>query len=810
MNIKNIKIKLSVLIVLAVAFFTAGIYMVIPNVRASENAIDAVRFSIGETLSMQYKVTLPSGYSSPNLIVNDDKITTYTEDDESIIFTYDVDYNEIAQDITATLMATNASGAEEQIGTCVKSPEAYLRQVLSSDKTTSELTDIEFISAKAVASNALNLAAKLQVLNSVAAEDVIKNYDTTNVFAYDNIYQQKWTERDNPYQEGTFNLEGFNWVSGIAPIVTDGVKLNFTFTVTEGAFTDLNARIYFGGQTYVVIPTLVETVGGNSTYTFTSNNVGVSSFSSKMGVNVYDGDVLLSKRALVSVNQAIDWVYVQGSTTAQQKDVMTALYSFGEAAAINACAKLEDMSKFPAVFDDDGNPRYKIAVLDYTASLYTGETDYNVWGHESSVYVGGKAYEKSALSQPVSDESYEISYESSTNTFNVNLLGGTIDGVMALYSNLNLTVSNDTVLNGALNRSVDEFNANKACTITATSGSVTIAGAKTLTLNAGIVADGDLSITDTKITVAENKEKNEGLFALGKLTLNNADITLTYNGLNKSTASSVAAKGDISITDTKLTASGYNYGIYLNGDVVENVSSQKFVLNGDSNVNVVANVVGIGSHGVNRALDLKSGKITVKGEKGIDFCNITLAEADLKVVATYGKGLGQSLPAEITTTSGDYLKGSIDIENQSTEDFWGVDVTAVSVSKMAINGGKIKMSAQSSKGILYAVTDAQITLANCDLDIVGVGYDLSAAKDGSAINAESGGLNMSIAVSARVFIENCSIPVGCWNAEKPAVLTINGDMAVTNFRAYISTWGDATSITTGSNEIRYYNQINVG
>lgn len=814
MKINKFTLKLLVLIGMAIITITLGVTLGLPTVRAlDENAFKSVRAKVGTNITLEYAVKLPDDYTDPQMDFNGTPVTDYVEKGENIVFSYEnVPFSDISKPVIATLKAKNGLGEIERVSDYSHSAERYLRDLLQIEQTAFDGSEYQYLTMRSFAVNALNFGAKLQTFNGATENLITADYDGSLVFSHDdNVYKtSRWGERDNPFDSATSDTDGFTWVSGFLPVIDDdGVKLKFSFTVTDGLFSDLNARLFFAGKTYKVIPEEVLATGTSTTYSVISEPLGITDFSSKLGVQIYDGDIRIGKRALCCVNQSIAWVVDRsGTATNAEKDMLRALYGFGKASSLFAYSEDNVYSEFKAIYDDEGKKKYVANLFDYSAEYTSTQTGLNIFGHEPSLIIGQSVIKSSEVSStPYQTTEYTVSY--ADNAFNVTLNGGQIDGgLVALYTSMNITVSADTSVSGSVFRDTFDYWNKKGCAIGTTVGSLSISGNAKLFVDGGITTGSTLTVSNAKITVTVSHAGHDGVTANGRLDItDNAELAVNYTGVKPSTATSVVAIGDVKIDGAKLSTDKFNHGVYLNGE-----ETQKFTVTGESIVDIKAIDRGLyGSEKTyNRVAEFINGQISVKAGVGVDYFDLTLTEAELLVTATMGKGIGHTRPCKITTDSGDVDKGSLTVINQAPFNAYYDKTATVHVSEMNVNGGKLNFSTNCRDTIIELVQNGVYNFANTDVILGNSSIDLTDANSNNfGINAGVGGITINVDVSAWLIIKNTVMPIWCYNGATACTVTLNGRLIVDGYRSEIWSWMDNNVQISGSAEVEYRNKIEV-
>jgi len=267
----------------------------------------------------------------------------------------------------------------------------------------------------------------------------------------------------------------------------------------------------------------------------------------------------------------------------------------------------------------------------------------------------------------------------------------------------------------------------------------------------------------------------------------------------KSQASGIDCQGNFNIQNSSLNTKDFNEGLFLSGEL-----DQKIDFLGNSNVSFIGNGYGINSTKGNKELNFAQGNIYIEGNTGINYCNVTVNEAILKVVANNGYVIErhEGLKQVFTTKSGQYTKGEVYLINKTPyNQWWDVNYT-LCVDELNVNGGTLHLEGNSVNGVIYTVKGSKFNLANCDMFIVNNSF-------GHGINAGSFNEELTIAKTARLFVEHCDIAIGCWltSSEIDSVIKvyIYGDFAVNNYKARVGEWDTHCDVIEGS--IRYGTQV---
>jgi len=836
----NAKLKLLVLplIIACVTYFAVGLSTSF-SVKADpldQDSITGISVTTAERFNVSYKVSLPNGYQSPSMTFSvngedEQTVTDYTTEGETLIFTFNgVDFLDIDKSITATLTASNPSGQIQSVTDDTRTVQSYFETLLTKTATDLNMTEFEYLTLKSYVVSVLNFSAKLQILNGQTenlADATLTDTDKSKLLSYDNVYSaDKWPQRDNHYTTGE-DATGFTWGSDVGLEYDGGYKLKFRFTVNSGTFNDLSARIYFAGQTYAVTPELESSTATTTTYKVLTSAFGITDFSSNVGVQIYNADQKISRRAEYSVNKAIAFERDRTTPTEDRRAYIESLFVLAKSSTIFAYASDNMQTEFLSVYDDEGALRYFVQLFDYANQKFMGEDIHSVGFHRPTVQVGNTVYTYEAdtdeIVSGVTTADYTVKYDKSSNTFNLTLNGGEYSGIISYYSNLKLTVNGNSTVLGSFYKDGDGFdNMAKPCTIGA-EGALEITGISKLSVLGSGLDSTTLTVTgNVTVDIKTNKISHDGIRAEGDISITGgATLSATYVGQTDSTANGLYVTGNVTVDGASLSTYNYKTALMLDGTVEEGVSNQTLYSKGDTTINLVGKETGVTSKTVNRLLNLDDGEILVTGETGITYMDITLNKADLKVVADYGKAIGYAdtwggvyVPTSITTTSGDYKVGSITVENYSPS-IWGKVCSAVYSDSMQIDGGTLKF-ASSGETVFEPVKDGVYNYSNCNVYFEGLNVDLTNAEfTNYGINADVGGVKININVSARLFIKNVVIAAKCYG-ETACTITVDGGFDIINYRNEIWEWG-GNKIEYASNNyeltalpVRYTNKIPVG
>lgn len=808
---KSIIITLSA-VVLCSAFAGAVCLCGTARAEAAENAVTGITVSLNREITVNYYVSLPQGYSAPQMIFNrgeenEKTVSEYVMDGDEYVFSYTGGtVLTVGEEIAASAVAKNAAGATEEIGSRDTSVQAYWESVLRMKREDLGYTDLDYLSLRSLAVNFLHYASKAQTAAGMTenlADAGMTDEEKSLVYGYDNIYQVDWTKR-TPTYEGA-DGEGFGWRGGESLDLTNGVAMRFSFSY-KGEKTDaLQAKVVLGSRTETVsveaLPPEHQTENGATLYTVTTPALKATEFSSQTGIRIYAGKTPVSSRLIYSINRCIDKIYVDGNTEASEREKAAALYSFGKSAAWYAYKDSVEYTVLPAVND---NGIVTCSKFDYTyddARMLRAKEGNGTFGQY--VYLNGQAYDASSIPQDGTiAQGVTLSYSAADNLFTVILDGAEVEqGLLSYYANLEIVVKSDSVVSGLCYRDWNDKGAKKGCAIGTDSGSISISGeaGAVLTVRGGILAPDGVTVNDIEVGVKSSQAGYNGVETNGSLTIGNgAALSVEYRGEKASSARGISVVGNISVNGSSLVSKGFNYGIFLDGAADD--TKQNFTVDGESSVEVEAVAGGISSHSLNRKLDFKKGAIKITAAYGIDYANVTLDAAELTIRATGGNGIGQDFPAKLTTVSGDPEVGKISVACDFYNPYWDMKGRALWTSGMEIDGGTIRFEALNHTGVVETAQGAILNFDACNIHL---------RSDGNAhgIYANSGNEVITVEKAARVFMEKCGLPVGSWvntsDTVQPVRIYVYGDMTAIGCGGGIGEWESNANLVEGS--VRYMN-----
>ncbi len=809
---KSIFTYLSAAVLFSAAFAGAVCLRGTARAETSRNAVTGITVSLNQTLAVNYYVSLPEGYSEPQMIFNqgeedEETVSKYAMDGDEYVFSYTgATVLTVGEEITASAVAKNASGKTEKIGSRDTSVQEYWESVLDMTREELEYTTLEYVSLRSLAVNFLNYASKAQIDGGITenlADAGLTNEEKALVYGYDSIYQADWTKR-TPTYEGA-DGEDFHWTGGESLNLAQGVAMRFTFSYQGGITDDLQAKVVLGSRTETVsvepLPAEEQTESGVTLYTVTTPPLKATEFSSQTGVRIYHGKTPVSSRLVYSVNRCIDKIYVDGSAPQSERDKAAALYAFGKAAAWYGYKDSVEYTVLPAVND---NGIVTCSKFDYTyddGRMLQAKEGSGTFGQY--VYLDGNAYDTSHIPEGGTiAEGVTLAYSPEGNLFTVTLDGADLEhGLLVYYANLEIVVKSNSTISGLCYRDWNDKGAKKGCTIGADSGKISVSGepGAALYVNGGILAPGGVAVNGAEVNVKSSQAGYNGVETNGSLTVeNDAILSVEYTGEKVSASRGISAVGNISVNGATLVSKGFNYGIFLDG--AADAAGQNFTADGEARVEIEAVTGGISSHSVNRDLKFINGAVKITAAFGIDYANVTVDAAELTILATGGNGIGQDSPAKLTTVGGIPETGKISVFCDFYNPYWDMKGRALWTSGMEIDGGTIRFEVRNHAGVIETVQGAALNFDQCDVYL---------RSDGSAhgIYANAGNEVITVATGARVFVEKCGLPVGSWvgvsETVQPVRIYIYGDMAAVGCGGGIGEWESNAKLVEGT--VRYMN-----
>jgi len=778
------------------------------------NAITGMSASLGEGVKVNYFVDLPQGYSSPELTIGENVISEYKQEGNKLTFVYNCDFASVDDDIVATLNAKNSQGVAQQIGTKTGSVEDYWHSVFTTTASELELSEKEHVALKTVSASALNyFASRQEHIEKITPTIALTSSESSLLYTvWDNPYSVEWEKRSLTFTEGETDATGFEWKDETTVDYSTGVALKFKFAVASGTFNSLKVKLFYGENAEIVTPVQLpqseQTEAGKTLYTFATKPLKATEFSSQIGARVYDGTQRISKRAIYSVNRCLDKMHY--ATSGTEKTLVDATYFYGKACTWYSYFDSAQVTELPARWE---NGIYDMQIFDYryddARMLYTLPSycfgDWTIW-IDGKTYTTGTAF-------PVEEEGYTVIYDNSTNAFVVELDGATVGGIVVTNVNLKIVVNENSSLFGQYYRTWDDKNAKKSGCIAVHNGNIIIDGAKdkTLEVEGSLLTSGTLTVQGgVKVDCKLGAKAINGVEATAISVLNGAQLCTTYNGGTPTKATGVlATSGDVTINDGKLSSYGYETGIALCGYLQDDSVKPTFRVDGENSVvdvkckgaglTFVVTAWGVDMNSLsNREVNLNAGKITLDCAYGINYADVVLNSAELNIYAHDGNGIGQDRACKLTTISGDYKVGKINIVCTQYNEWWNVYGRAILTDGINIDGGEIKMSVANRKTVIGITKDGvQLNFDNCDV-YLSTNNDLDRAAAG--IYVENSGIVITVQTAARVFVENAAQVVSCWmpaDTTTPATLYVYGDMAGVNCRGGIGQWGDTTIVAVG-------------
>lgn len=671
---------------------------------------------------------------------------------------YDVTLEDIEKEIVVEVIS----------GTNVISFTSTLKTYL--EKYIGSYTDNSYESNanKTLGISILNYAAKLQKLNN-EEETAISNltFEQLNLLfnsKSQNIYNTDWVARDYISIQGevenftwnNFSTEGFSYTP-IANFKTPSVDL--VFSVTGNSYNNLTSKIIVGENIYEGEVVLLEETNETFRYKVSAPVLSPLNYSDSMQFKVYSNGILIDSVATYSLTRAIARMDYFG--TSVEQELSSALYSYAKSLTWYSSSEAMTYEYLPPI-NDSGIYVGQIGEYSYDDSRMLVGKQFDTFGHY--VYTTNGVVDSTSDRQVYESENYKLEYISN-NDYRLTLNGGTLDGIIANHNaNLEIVVTEDTNINGLLYKSWEDKNSKS-------SGAINTIGNVKIT-----------SVDNAKLKI------NGNVMIKGELSLENANVSI--NATNQTAKDyGVDVSGVVNIVDSNLEVKGFDTALYLNEGAEVQPSIQKVIVDGNSNVKLEATSFGINSHTLNKDLEFLKGNIEISANLGIKYGNVTLDEADVKILGGT-VGIEEASPVTIKTISGDYTKGKLTVISKGEYNpYWGGNYAA-KVTTMDVNGGTLSFEACCKDGTLITNSGSVWTFANSDV------YIKSQDQLSHGIGANAGGETLTIENTARVFVEKCSIAIGCWTQD-PIKVYVRGDFASINCAFAVGQMDTTTKVEEG-------------
>ena len=765
------------------------------------NANDKIKVnvSLSDTLSVVFSFDDNRENIKPTLEVKiDDKISksnAFLKDNS----TYFMAFNDLKlEDLDKTFTAKAYLG-DELVGEINMSVLTYINAILNDidnfaldiySKMALETLLVSSINYAGIKQKSMGISEDLLVSKNLTSEQRALLYNSSS----DNFYNKgfNFVERDNLTTEGQ-SAEDFSWINGEIDFVNNA--LVYKFSVKSGQYNSLKARVSFEDDSYDVQVNKIDTTDDKDNYYVSISNITPLQYHEDVKVEIYGDSTLISQKATYSFLRGLG--HADNFASAIEKEQSNALYSLAKASIWWNYKNDIVYTKLPAV-NDNGIITFDLFKYSFDDARFLLNKQFSTFG--SYVYMGNAVCDSN--NNELEGDNFSIKYEN--NEYVITLNGAEIDGILLSgAANVKIIVNADSIISSTLYRNWNDKNNNLSASIINDSGNVTITSnndAK-LTLNGNILINGDLTIDGSVITnVNLKKDINAskaivGVDVKGSVNIKN-QAALYVNNVNLvSNSVGLNAEKDVTIDNGILLVNNFDTALYLT-NINEEETKQTFTSLGNSIITLKGASYGFNSHDYNREINILGGNVEMEGNTGINFANVSVGDAELKVVANNGYTIQASKPVTFKTTSGDYEKGKITLINNTTYNQW-YDVNYVlRVIDMHINGGTLKLEGTTKNGIIYTEKDAKLVFENCDVFI-------TSTNDGNGIRAQEGNETITIENTAQIKITGSDIPIGCWNGSSPVKLYIRGNFVVDSYRGTIGEWDDKTIIVEGA--INYIN-----
>lgn len=723
-----------------------------------------------ENLSLKMKVT----FKEETVTIKD-----YQKTAEGYLFSFGtIDINELSNVVKVEIIngeQTLTSG-ECSYSTYIEAIKNLKQEELGYEK----LDYLAYRSLLVSFINYVNINSNSQF--TLTDEDKALIYNSRN----ENYYHVNWGERDSLTLEGTAQ-EGFAWKTA----VMQNNSLKFTFSLTE-ELVDLSSHITINGkeETYPVFKENEQNEEDKINYYFTTNELSPVEFNSKISVSIYQNNEKISSTATYSLLRAIAHSDIYGDE--KEKELANALYSYGKAAT---WFKNKDQAVYSYLPPINDNGIYTLEIDEYTYDDSRMLVNKSLSTFGAYLYVNGIAIDSN---HPTYDtEEVKVNYENGV--FKLALNNASVDGILVKENvPLEIELTGDSEIKGTLYRSWDDKNKK-------ISGSIISDGKVTLTsknhskllINGSLYSGDDLSLQNINVEIKTSYAASNGVTVGKNLSLtNNSDLKVNYSSAVPSSANGVDVGENINIDNSSLQTKDFNNGLFLKGS--------SLTIDNDSHLSLIGKGYGITSSETNKELSFNNGKIYIEGNTGVNYCNVTVDQAKVEIVANNGFTIERhdGIKQSFKTISKDYQKGEVHLINKTPyNQYWDVNYT-LCVDEMNIDGGTLYLEGNSVNGVIYTTKGLAMNLKNCDMYIKNNSF-------GHGINASSYNETLTIDSTSRLFVQNCDIAIGCWlsDTETDEVIKvyIYGDFAVDGYKGAIGEWDDHTKIMEGS--IRYSNRV---
>lgn len=690
-------------------------------------------------------------------LINDQelKVLDYIEKDNVKAYKIDVNYSDMNKDIVIK------NGENSHSINLI----SYFKQVLSPEKAA---TDFEKDSFKSLLDNILNFASKATGDSSIA-EEISTDYIADNS---ENYFHSgfNWVQRDNVTYSNTWG-SAIEWLAPKYDVINN--RLTYEFAI-EGV-KDL--KVYSNEE----IKTNIISKDGKMHYTFVMEDGLLGHSSLEHYFYVKQGDELKST-ANYSTLRGIGRNHYDADLGDKAKALNSAYYSLEKAATwfLNR----NDITR--RILDnsfDNGIVTFEYDYFNYEPKVVNPSKGGNYWW--SYVYVNGETYDANTNEEQIRDN-YTVSY--ADNKYTVTLKGGTIDGIRcSSNASLKIVVEEDTILESELYRNWGDKNDNVSASIINDSGNIEIVGTKTLTAKGGIISANDLNISGgVTVKALKNRRGSDSDGASG-VVANNVNVTdgatLIASGTSNivmDRSAGVKVNGNLNVNNASLKTSGFANGILLQDKTQAGNEEQKVIFDGESNVEIQGNNYGILSEKCAKELMFNNGNIIVKGNVGTDYCNLTVDAGNVTVESLDGVTIKDSKPVSIKTISSSAEVGTLNLINNSTNQTEYV----ARVHEMNVDGSIIHMSTKNSSHLLVLAGDgAELILKQSDLFMYSTNF-------ANGIMSNESNTKVTVTSTARIFMENVTIPFATWNPTNPLTIDIQAKafVEIRNYKFIPASW----------------------
>lgn len=731
------------------------IYTNLPFIKMDENCNILMSVSCSDVLKVNFKIdnneenaTLIFDSSNYELKLNDDKVFSFNE----------INPSQITSSIELTI-------GNETLNTSIKD---YFEKLANCEKEDFDSFIFEHYALQEVAISYLNYVSELHDnQNGIELNDAQKSVlYSSNA---ENIYHSDWTKRDNLTVVSGSETEDFKWD---LPVLCnfENPTLRYTFAVTKDLFDNLSVDVKIKDKVFETdiykLDDSLQLIDGKDIYGFDIKGISPLNYSDVITTSIKNNGELIGTVVEYSFTRGLARLDIIGND--KEKTLSNALYSLAK--SLTWYHNGEAAYDYLPPIGDNGIYTWERGEYSYGGKeKHIVTNSYSYFGHY--VYSTGGLVDADGDSLVYEGNGFKLEYISENN-YRATLTGGTLDGILLNNgASLEIVVEKDTTINGTLYRNWDDKNSKTSGSIISSSGNVVIKGQGKLSINGQLYIDGNLTI-------------EEGV---------SVDINTT-----KSYTSGITCNGDLLIDNASLNIISKGNAINLNGSVDENNESQQtFTVNGENSiVKLIGTGYGVTSNTTNRTLIFNDGNIEIVGNTGLNWSNLIIDKAEVKIIAKNGYTIESSSDVEISTISGNYNVGSLTLINETPYNMWWDVNYVVKPKVMNINGGTLTFEGSCRTGIIQTTKDSSFVFENCDIYI-------KSYQSGHGIGADEGG-SIIVENTSRVFTYNCDIPIGCWNKDNPVEVTIRGDFVGVNCQGQVGTWDDSTRILEGF--IRYVNE----